>query len=117
MSAQKQLLNRLEWAHSRQCWDNLTTLVDKEFKGLEGWMANNANPKTIKLARWLADGLSDNEARWEAESQLEIIATLTKTGQRKLDYIEELLGKLQTQVLGAPLAESDKDEDTSEARL
>ena len=80
-------------------------------------MANNANPKTIELARRLADGLSDNEARWEAESQLEIIATLTKTGQRKLDYIEELLGKLQTQVLGAPLAESDKDEDTSEARL
>ena len=93
------------------------TLVDKEFKGLEGWMAINANPKTIELARRLADGLSDNEARWEAESQLEIIATLTKTGQCKLDYIEELLGKLQTQVLGAPLAESDKDEDTSEARL
>ena len=93
------------------------TLVDKEFKGLEGWMANDANPKTIELTRWLTEGLSDNEARWECESQLEILATLTKTGQHKLDYIEELLGKLQTQVLGAPLAESDKDKDTSEARL
>ena len=92
------------------------TLVDKEFKGLEGWMANDANPKTIELTRWLTEGLSDNEARWECESQLEILATLTKTGQHKLDYIEELLGKLQTQVLGAPLAESDKDEDTSKAR-
>ena len=46
-----------------------------------------------------------------------MIATQNKTGQCKIDYIEELIGKLQTQVLGAPLAESDKDEDTSEARL
>ena len=96
MSAPKQPLTRLEYAQSRQYWDNLMTLVDKEFKGLEGWMANDAYPKTIEQARQLANGLSDNEARWEAESQLEIIATLTKTGQRKLDYIEEFLGREKT---------------------
>ena len=93
------------------------TLIDKEFKGLEGWMANEAHPKVIELTRRLAEDLSDNEARWECESQLGVLATQTKSGQRKIDYIEELLGKLQSQVLGAPLAESDKDEDTSEVRL
>ena len=80
-------------------------------------MTNEAHPKVIELTKLLAEDLSDNEARWECESQLGIIATQNKTGQRKIDYIEELLGKLQSQVLGAPLAESDQDEDTSEARL
>ena len=80
MSAPKQLLTRLERAQSRQKRDNLTTLVDKEFKGLEGWMANDANPKTIELTRPLTEDLSENEARWECESQLEVLATLTKTG-------------------------------------
>ena len=80
-------------------------------------MANKAKPKVIELTRRLTEDLSDNEARWECESQLGVIAIQTKSGQRKIDYIEELLGKLQSQVLGAPLAESDKDEDTSEARL
>ena len=116
MSAPKPL-TRQERAYSKQCWDNLTTLIDKEFKGLEDWMANEANPKVIELTRRLTEDLSDNEARWECESQLGVLATQTKSGQRKIDYIEELLGKLQSQVLGAPLAESDKDEDTSEARL
>ena len=46
-----------------------------------------------------------------------MIATQNKTGKCKIDYIEELLGKLQSQVLGAPLAESETEEDTSEARL
>ena len=93
------------------------TLIDKEFKGLEGWMTKEAHPKVIELTKLLAEDLSDNKARWECESQLGIIATQNKTGQRKIDYIEELLGKLQSQVLGAPLAESDQDKDTSEARL
>ena len=80
-------------------------------------MTKEAHPKVIELTKLLAEDLSENEARWECESQLEVIATQNKTGQCKIDYIEELLGKLQTQVLGAPLAESDKDEDTSKVGL
>ena len=108
---------RQEQKFSRQRWDNLTTLIDKEFKGLEGWMTNEAHPKVIKLTKLLTEVLSENEARWECKSQLEVIATQNKTGQIKIDYIEELLGKLQSQVLGAPLAESESEEDTSEVRL
>ena len=40
-----------------------------------------------------------------------------KTGKGKIAFIESLIGKLNDQVLGAPIAESDADTDTSEARL
>ena len=80
-------------------------------------MTKEAHPKVTDLNKLLARDLKDNEARWDCESQLGIIATQNKTGLKKIAYIEELLGKLQSQVLGAPLAESDHDEDTSEARL
>ena len=46
-----------------------------------------------------------------------MISTLVKTGTGKIAFIESLIGKLNGQVLGAPIAESDADEDTSEARL
>ena len=111
------LLTRLERAHSKQCWNNLTALIEKEFKGLEGWMTKEAHPKVTDLNKLLAGDLKDKEVRWECESQLGIIATQNKTGLKKIAYIEELLGKLQSQVLGAPIEESDQDEDTSEARL
>ena len=90
---------RQERQFSRQRWDNLTTLIDKEFKGLEGWMTNEAHPKVIELTKLLAEDLSENEARWECESQLEVIATQNKTGQCKIDYIEELLGNTMTKKL------------------
>ena len=93
MSAPKPL-TRQERAYSKQCWDNLTTLIDKEFKGLKGWMTNEAHPKVIELTKLLAEDLSENETKWECESQLEVIATQNKTGQHKIDYIEEILGKL-----------------------
>ena len=80
-------------------------------------MTKEAHPKVTDLNKLLAGELKDNDARWECESQLGIIATQNKTGLRKISYIEELLGKLQSQVLGAPIAETDQDEDTSDARL
>ena len=48
---------------------------------------------------------------------IRIIATLNKTGLEKIAFIKSLLGKLNDQVLGAPIAETEADEDTSEARL
>ena len=43
--------------------------------------------------------------------------TLRETGHKKLEYLRELLQQLQSQVLGAPLAENETEEDTSEHRL
>ena len=80
-------------------------------------MSNDAHPKVIELTKLLTGDLSDNGLRWECENQLEVISTLKETGQCKIDYLKELLEKLQSQVLGAPLAERESEEDTSEARV
>ena len=80
-------------------------------------MTKDANPKVTKLHKLLSGDLKDVDARWECETMISIIVTLNKTGLGKIAFIEELLGKLQSQVLGAPIAETDQDEDTSEARL
>ena len=80
-------------------------------------MTKEAHPKVTELNKLLAGDLKEHEARWECEAQQGIITTLNKTGLKKIAFIDELLGKLQSQVLGAPIAETDKDEDTSEARL
>ena len=110
-------LTRQEREHSKQCWENLISLIEKEFKGLEGWMTKEAHPKVTELNKLLTGDLKDVDARWECETQLSIIVTLNKTGLGKIAFIDELLGKLQSQVLGAPIAETDQDKDTSKARL
>ena len=80
-------------------------------------MTKDANPKVTDLHENLQGNLKDVDARWECETQIRIIVTLNKTGLGKIAFIESLLGKLNDQVLGAPIAETDADEDTSEARL
>ena len=76
-------LTRLEQKRSKQCWDNLTALIEKEFKGLEGWMTKEAHPKVTDLNKLLVGDLKDNDARWECETQLGMIATLNKIGLKK----------------------------------
>ena len=80
-------------------------------------MTKDANPKVSELHKNLQGNLKDVDARWECETLIHIIVTLNKTGLGKIAFIESLLGKLNDQVLGAPIAETDADEDTSEARL
>ena len=80
-------------------------------------MSTDSHPKVIELTKLLTGDLSDNGLRWECETQLEVISTLKETGQRKIVYLKEVLEKLQSQVMGAPLAETESEEDTSEARL
>ena len=80
-------------------------------------MSTESHPKVIELTKTLTGDLSNNGLRWECETQLEVISTLKEMGQRKLDYLKSLLEQLQSQVLGAPLAETESEEDTSKARL
>ena len=108
---------RQEQEINKKRWDNLTILINKEFQGFEGWMAKESHPKIIELTKTLTGDLSDNALRWECETQLEVITTLKETGQKKLEYLKNLLEQLQSQVLGAPLAETESEEDTSEHRL
>ena len=39
------------------------------------------------------------------------------TGQKKIDYLQSLLQQIESQILGAPLAETELEEDTSEHQL
>ena len=77
----------------------------------------NTHPRLGELTQALKTDLSNNDIRWECEAQIDIIATLKETWQKKLDYIQNLLKQLESQVLGAPLAETESEEDTSEHRL
>ena len=80
-------------------------------------MSIESHPKIIELTKTLTGDLSNNGLRWDRETQLEVISTLKETGQKKLDYLKNLLEQLQSQVLRAPLAKIESEEDTSEARL
>ena len=80
-------------------------------------MTTESHPKIIKLTKALTGDLSDNDLRWECETQLDIITTLKETGHKKLEYLKDLLQQLQSQVLGAPLAETESEKDKSIHRL
>ena len=110
-------LTRQEKERSKKEWDSLISIIEKEFRGLEGWMKADASSKVTKLHKNLQGDLKDVDVRWECETMIRIIATLNKTGLRKIAFIETLLGKLNYQVLGAPIEEMEADTDTSEARL
>ena len=96
-------LTRQERERSKKEWENLISIIEKEFKGLEGWMTKDANPKVTELHKLLQGDLKDVDARWDFETMIHIIVTLNKTGLGKIAFIETLLGKLNDQVLGAPL--------------
>lgn len=108
---------REERAQNKKIWDDLSTLIDKEFKGFEGWMKTESHPKILDLTKLLTGDLSNNSLRWDCETLLELISTLRETGQHKLKYIKDLLGQLQPQVRAAPPAKNESKEDTSKARL
>ena len=61
--------------------------------------------------------MTDPDTRWECEAEIWIAKTLTKQGQSKIDYIDNLVTNLNDQVLRAPIKIKDTDEDTSESRL
>ena len=66
-----------------------------------------------ELTKILREHLSETEARWACEEQIDIISTLKEAWQKKLDYIKTVLSTMETEVLGVPMADSKKDEDTS----
>ena len=80
-------------------------------------MTTEAQPRIVELTKALTGDLSDNDLRWECETQIDVITTLRETGHKKLEYLKDLLQQLQSQVLGAPLAETESEEDTSKHRL
>ena len=110
-------LTRTDKEKSKKEWESLISVIQKEFHGLKGWLTKDANPKVTNLQKLITGDLKDMDKRWESETSFCIISTLLKTGQGKIAFIESLLGKLNEQVLRAPIAESDADDDTSEARL
>ena len=59
--------------------------------------------------------MKDPDKRWECEAEIRIAKT--KQGQTKIDYMELLVGKLNEQVLRAPIKVKDADDDMSESRL
>ena len=110
-------LTRLEREQNKQGLDSLTGLVQGEFTSLEGWVKSNAQKHIDKLTKILKTDLSDTDIRWECKAQIDIIASLKGAWQKKLDFIKSVLTILETEVLRAPLAACETDEDTSEHRL
>ena len=87
-------------------------MVQKEFHSLESWVKNNAQKHIDKLAKNLSGDLSETELRWECEAQIDIVSSLREAWQKKLDYIKTVLGTMETEVLGAPIADSEEAKDT-----
>ena len=110
-------VTRDEKENSKKEFDDLIFLINQELRGLEGWLLKTANPKLNNLAKLLTGDLGNADKCWECEAEIWIVKTYTKQGQTKIDYVESLVGKLNDQVLRAPIKVNESDEDTSKSRL
>ena len=110
-------VTRDEKENSKKEFDDLIFLINQELRGLEGWLLKTANPKLTNLAKLLTGDLESADKCWDCEAEIRIVKTYTKTGQTKINYVESLVGRLNEQVLRAPLKVTDADDDTSESRL
>ena len=110
-------VTRDEKENSKKEFDDLTFLINQELRGLEGWLLKTATPKLTNLSKLLTGNLGNADKRWECEAEIRIVKTYTKQGQTKIDYVESLIGKLNEQVLRAPIKVKEADEDTSKSRL
>ena len=110
-------VTREEKDNSKKEFDELIFLINQELKGLEGWLLKTATPKLTNLQKLLTGDLKDPDKRWECEAEIRIAKTYTKQGQTKIDYMESLVGKLNDQVIRAPIKVKESDDNTSESRL
>ena len=110
-------VTREEKENSKKEFDELIFLINQELKSLEGWILKTATPKLTNLQKLLTGDLKNADKRWECEAEIRVVKTYTKQGQTKIDYMETLVGKLNEQVLRAPIKVKDSDNDTSESRL
>ena len=110
-------VTRADKENSKKEFEDLIHLIQQEFRGIEGWLLRTATPKLTNLTKLLTGDLKDGDKCWDCEAEIRIVKTYIKTGQTKINYVESLIGRLNEQVLRAPIAETDSEEDTSEARL
>ena len=96
-------VTREEKENSKKEFDELILLINQELKGVEGWLLKTATPKLTNLSKLLTGDLGNADKRWECEAEIRIAKTYTKQGQTKIDYVESLVGKLNDQVLRAPI--------------
>ena len=86
-------LTRLEHQRNRQQWDSFLQVVTKEFTNLETWVKDHVQKHLDELTKILRGDLSEAEFKWASEEQIEIIANLQETWQKKLSYIKYVLQK------------------------
>ena len=110
-------VTREEKENSKREFDELNHLINNELKGLEGWLLKSAQPKLTNLQKLIRGDMTDPDTRWECEAEIRIGKTLTKQGQSKIDYIDNLVNNLNDQVLRAPIKIKDRDVDTIKSRL
>ena len=84
-------VTREEKENSKREFDKLNHLINNELKGLEGWLLKSAQPKLTNLQKLLRGDMTDQDTRWECEAEIWIAKTLTKQGQSKIDYIDNLV--------------------------
>ena len=88
----------------------------QEFKTLEAWVLEVPQKHQEDLTKHLRVDLSETEAKWAAQEKIEVLATLQESWEKKLLYIANLLGKLEEEVVNAPAATAQDEEDTCETR-
>ena len=67
------------------------------------------------LTKHLRVDLSETEAKWAAQEKIEVLAMLQESWEKKLLYISSLLEKSEEEVVNAPAAATQDDEDTSDS--
>ena len=112
----RQALTREQKLRNKLKWDNSLGLVVKELKTLEAWVLESPQKHQEDLTKHLREDLSEPETKWNAQEKIEVLATLQKSWEKKLLCISNLLGKLEEEVVNAPVATVQDEEDTCETR-
>ena len=97
-------ITRADKENSKKEFEDLIHLIQQEFRGIEGWLLKTATPKLTSLTKLLTGDLKDGDKRWDCEAEIRIVKTYVKTRQTKINYVESLIGRLNEQVLRAPIA-------------
>ena len=111
-----QALTRDQKLKSQKELDNSLGLITTEFKTLEAWVLESPQKQQEDLTKHLREDLSEPEVKWATEEKIEVMSTLQKSWEKKLLYISNLLGKLEEEVVNAPVSTAQDEEDTYETR-
>ena len=97
-------------------WERLKKLIEESFINIEAWVKDKAFPETQQLAVYLGGNLTSHDHLWNTMEQVDLVASNCQVYSKRISNIENLIYKMEDEVISAPAALLPEDKNSYTAQ-